>query len=306
MDFIYLPGRKCSIGTSRMHVGNWVVTFLIVHAVNYTCYTLTTTGRYRVFMDPFGCISELTWACYTSEFVILVDWFIGTLSIFGALIVQIFADEVSCLVYQYIYYIKFFMMLRLSALVLILPTGGVTVFFAGVVIFTHLTCVGIVIRILSQIWLFIDSNRDAIAIQWNFHFFAFESVKVHKCVDGDDLKISTCARSRDICPICFDTLLIQSKKLITDSTRMYPRFNGSNKRTRVFGSVAIFRTNCNHSFHRDCLMKWISGKPIRVDLSPTPRDLKQNRDGARCPVCSNGINFKISRFRRNIFQLVFS
>jgi hypothetical protein len=100
--------------------------------------------------------------------------------------------------------------------------------------------------------------------------------------------------SSNLCPICFESLGIATNRSWTSVSRS--RVNASVGRPRVHGKLNIFTTSCNHSFHRDCFMRWISGKPIQVELGSGPRppaDLR--RIGASCPVCAARIKLGLER-----------
>ena len=317
MDFIYLPARNYAFGIPRVHIGTWLMFLLVCHFAYFAAYVMIDKSYIQYIDDPFFCrkqrLSTLQVGCVSSVSVLAIDWFIANLSILIPLIITEMNE--TFLAFHYMSYTKTFLLYRLVFLVFVLPIAGSSILAVIVLVLVHLAVIAMIGKIIFAISVDIDNSNELVAIQFNFtRALGVETVRVHKSVQGSELTMSTtCSRrvenNREICPICFDTLLIlPPSRCLIYSNRVYPRFNLSVNRPRFFGKINLFKTDCNHTFHRNCLMKWISGKPIRVDLSPgssNPTNRKSNkRDGATCPVCAQAICLKISRNFRNIFQFL--
>ena len=290
-----------------------MVLLILCQVVYLMSFIIVDKEYLRPVVDPFQCEihsgSSRSTRCVSPRLAILVDWFIATLSILVPFLTTQLLEEVY-FVYHYMHYMKIFLLYRITTLSWMLPVRGLPMPVVGVLAMSHLCCLALITRLIYALSSQMGQGKNLIAIQFNFGFLTVEIVKVHKSVNGSDLKVSPAIEAgtcTDVCPICYETLLIPSRRCLTDSIRIFPRFNIAATRAKVHGKVDLFVTNCNHCFHRDCLMKWISGKPIRVDLSPGQghRSFPGRSLGATCPVCGRPIHLKMTRRTINFLQLIF-
>ena len=286
---------------------------LLVIQVSYlVSYHVVDSGYISIYHDPFKCEHS----CVSSQLVILLDWFIASVSVVIPLITsELLFEDFVYFSYHYIVFLRLFLVYRILTLTIFLPVSGVpswTLFALGVF---H---IGLILSILRVFYVLLknieQSKSNLIAVQISFTRFGFVSfVKVYRSIEGSSITVSPSlfvsqCQTNEMCPICFESLSIPGSRSSTSLNRR--RVNASVNRPQIHGNLHIFRTQCNHSFHRDCLMKWISGKPIRVELghwgtiSQDPIDMDGRRLGASCPVCGRRVRLKIQRDKRFLLQYI--
>lgn len=139
-------------------------------------------------------------------------------------------------------------------------------------------------------------------------------VFIDRIIRGNDIRVCSSMPSGsfrdDLCSICHDRLLpSHSPKSVSSANS---RVNLSVNRCRIYGPSRLFRTHCGHVFHRECLMKWISEKPIRMrihgDTNETSADTltESTRDQASCPLCKTLIQLRVINEKFNTLYLIAS
>jgi hypothetical protein len=142
--------------------------------------------------------------------------------------------------------------------------------------------------------------------------FTCRLLVIRKCFKGTETRVCASmthlAIQRDICSICHECL--SAYQLRKSSSSAHSRANLSLNRLNVHGSSTLFSTSCGHVFHRDCLMRWVSEKPIRIDLTLNPQvDARLNSsrlpgDQATCPLCKSPIELQVSNHTFYTFRLL--
>ena len=299
MDFVIIPSNRTSFGLPQVKGRSWIRVFALIQVVYLISYNIVDHGYIRFTMDPFGCGDQ----CVSSQLTVLVDWFISSISIIVPLITdELLFEDFVYFSYHYIVFIRLFLLYRVIALTLLLPARGLPPTALAIVSALHLFAIMIILRIFYVLLKEIEKSKSSlIAIQLTFTKLGFVSlVKVYRSIEGSNTAVSppifaSRPASNEVCPICFEPLSIPSNRSTTSLARR--RVNASVNRPHIHGKLQIFTTACNHSFHRDCLMKWISGKPIRVDLGPHPEDPGGDgrRLGASCPICGRKVQLRMER-----------
>lgn len=300
MDFVIMPSTRISVGLPVVKGRSWLGALLLIQVVYLIAYKVVDRG-YLVFVpDLFSCGPSSD--CVTPQFSILIDWFLASISIMVPMITdELLFDDFVYFSYHYIVFIRTFLIYRVLLQVLLLPQDGVRISVVVFMSLAHLLSIIVILRIFYVMLREIEKAKSSlIAIQLTFKLLLRVSiVKVLRSIEGETSSVSppiftTSNLSSNLCPICFEPLGISTNRSWTSVSRS--RVNASVGRPQVHGKLNIFRTSCNHSFHRDCLMRWISGKPIRVELGTDPRPAPDiRRMGASCPVCASRIKLKIER-----------
>jgi hypothetical protein len=298
MDFIIIPSNRTSFGLPQIKGRSWFAVLAIIQVVYLILYHFVGQERARLFNDLFSCRSSRD--CVSSQFVVFVDWFIASISIVVPMITsELLLNESVYFSYHYIYFVRLFLPYRVLALAVLLPIFRVPLWFLGAASLVHLGTLAVMVRIFYVLLKEIERSRSSlIAIQFSFRLLVVINLtKVLRSLDGATVSVSpaifTVSGSTEVCPICFEPLAIASNRSVTSVSRS--RVNASVHRPQIHGKLNIFTTSCNHSFHKDCLMRWISGKPIKVTLGVDSGNEPQDgrRTGASCPVCARGIQLKV-------------
>ena len=309
MDFIIIPSNRTSFGLPQVNGRSWFATLVIIQVFYLVLYHFVSQDRVRLFLDPFGCRTARD--CLTPQFVVVVDWFIASVSIVLPLIMsELLFDESVYFSYHYIYFIRIFLPYRGFALAVLLPVHRVPAWCIVALVAVHLGTIMMMIRIFYVLLKEIEKSRSSlIAIQLSFRLLVIVTlVKVYRSLDGETQTVSPAifavSRSAEVCPICFDPLSIASNRTVTSVSRS--RVNASIHRPQMHGKLNIFTTSCHHAFHKDCLMRWISGKPIKVSLGAEEGPVETRRAGASCPVCGRGIQLKVERSSKYLLEFVWN
>ena len=313
MEFVVIPSNRTSYGVPQVKGRSWIGLLMLVQATYLVGYSVIDRDYLKIVHDPFDCSKN---SCLSPHFAILMDWFISSLSVVLPLITdELLFEDFVYFSYHYIVFIRLFLLYRVSSLALLLPKAGLPSYALTGVLLLHVLMVMIILRIFYVLLKEIEKSKTTlIAIQIMFSKFGLVSlVKVFRSIEGSSKALSppihnTIPPSVEICPICFEALTILGSRS-TNSLRR-TRVNASVNRPQQHGSLHIFSTQCNHAFHRDCLMKWIIGKPIRVDLAQEPdiSDYVDNgrRSGASCPVCGRRVQLRIERETKLVFEYIWN
>jgi len=258
MDFVVIPSNRASFGLPQVKGRSWLGALLLVQVVHLICYQIVGRNQLRLFEDAFGC----AYNCVPPQFVVLIDWFISSVSILVPLITdELLFDDFFYFSYHYIYFNRLFLFYRIVLLALILPWRGIPSWLVGVVSILHFASIVILLRIFYVLLKEIEKSKNTlIAIQLTFRYFIVISlVKVFRTIDGDSISLaptinhSGSSQFADVCPICFEPLCIGSHRNVTSASRS--RVNAAVTRPLAHGKMNVFTTSCHHSFHKDCLMK---------------------------------------------------
>ena len=309
MDVLILPSYQASFGVPKLTTMSWIFSLVLVQGVYFVCYSVTSKEYLRLFSNLFECDSVNH--CLTPEFTLLVDWFIATMSILVAFFTNELSDEVY-FSYHYLYYTKMFLIYRAVLFTIFLPEAGIPLSVLVIITTFHIFTLFCLIRVLYLLFKLVESSKpDLVAIQFSFSIFSIRVVRIFKTISGTDLVVCPSVDSHisqsEICSICYDPLTFPHPR---KSGSISSRTNFSMSRTKVFGNLRLFKTACNHTFHRECIMRWISGKPIRMRLgdSDPPEWEARNSSSQRanCPLCANGIELKISQNKLYLFRILTS
>ena len=307
-----MPSNRLSVGIPEVKGRSWIGALLLMQLVYFIAYKIVDRG-YLDFVPPLlNCKPSAE--CLTSQFSILLDWFIASMSIMIPMITdELLFDDFVYFSYHYIVFVRTFLAFRVVLLIFLLPADGLPVHIVAMISGLHLLAILIILRIFYVLLKEIEKAKASlIAVHITFKFFLrLTVVKVLRSIEGETCSVAppifTASNlSGSLCPICFESLAIATNRSWTSVSRS--RVNASVGRPQVHGKLNIFTTSCNHSFHRDCLMRWISGKPIRVELGssgpqPSP-DLR--RIGASCPVCASHIKLKIERKSKCLLEYLWN
>ena len=302
MDFLILPSYQASFGAPKVTTLSWILSLVLVQGVYFISYSIVSKDYLRLIDNPFTCQQT---TCMTPAVTLLLDWFIATMSVLVAFFTNELLDNLY-FSYHYLHYTKLFLFIRVSLLTLFLPTHGIPAQLLAIITIVHIFIIFSLIRIFYLLFKLVESSKsDLVAIQFSFTPFSVQIVRIFKGISGTDLVVcptTKCHISRsEICTICYDPLSIPVVK------KTLSRTNLSVNRTKVFGNLRLFRTACNHTFHRECIMKWISGKPIRMRLGESVETFRPNQQrGANCPLCARGIELKIDRGNKLLVTMLFS
>jgi hypothetical protein len=310
MDFIIIPSNRTSFGIPEVKGRSWLLMLMVIQLSYLTSYHIVDFGYVRISHDPFQCVEE----CVPSQLVILFDWFIASVSVVIPLITnELLFEDFVYFSYHYIVFLRLFLIYRIVLLTILLPGAGIPSWFLVILSFFHVSLILSLWRVFYVLLKDIEQSKsNLIAVQISFTRLCFVSfVKVYRSIEGSSITLSpplsvSQSQPNETCPICFESLCIPGSRSSTSLDRR--RVNASVNRPHVHGNLHIFKTQCNHSFHRDCLMKWISGKPIRVDLgnwgniSQDLMDIQDRRLGASCPLCGRRVQLKIKRDKRFLLQ----
>ena len=155
-------------------------------------------------------------------------------------------------------------------------------------------------------------RRSTVGFYARVTFFSCRLLVIRKSFNGTQIRVCTSlvneAVGNDMCSICHDCLSVRHSRKSAGSLRS--RANLSLNRTKVYGATTLFYTSCGHVFHQECLMKWVSEKPIRMHIAidpPHQRHINPSRtsgDQASCPLCKSPIELQIADYTFNTFRLL--
>jgi hypothetical protein len=263
MDFIIIPSNRASFGLPQVKGRSWLAILLLVQVVYFTSYQVIGLQRFRLSIDPFMCSED----CIPAHFVLLVDWFGASISILLPMITdELMFDDLVYFSYHYIYFVRLFLIYRVTLLVVSLPSLGIPSWLLGILIVFHFSIVATLVRIFYVLLKEIEKSKQSlIAIHIKFrNLMCVSFVKVLRSIEGNLKSLSPNLSNRtssavfsDVCPICYEVLDGSMRRSITNASKT--RLNMSIGRPQSHGKIDIFTTSCNHSFHRDCLMKVCRG-----------------------------------------------
>ena len=313
MDFVIIPSRRASFGLPQVKGRSWLGVLVLIQLAYGISYQAISYKSFRLSTDPFDCGKD----CVAPLFVLFMDWFIASISILLPMITdELIFDDLVYFSFHYIYFVRLFLLYRVTLLTVLLPIAGVPRLGVALICAVHFLFILVLVRIFYVLLKEIEKSKNTlIAIQLTFRYLVVVSfVKVFRTIEGDSKAVAPCISAKghgqsEMCPICFEGLSVTTQRNVTSASRT--RVNISLARPLTHGKVNVFTTSCNHSFHRDCLMKWISGKPIKVELGigsqfdeSTEFMPDNRRPSASCPVCGRRIQLKIERISHYLFEFI--
>lgn len=234
-------------------------------------------------------------------FVLLCDFILCSSGILLAWLTSVL-DEQSYFANEVVSCMRILYVLNFVCVSVCIPPRGISFGWFVVWVSFQACLITVVFRVFNVLETFlIDIGGSTIGVRVTVRvpIPSIKIVLIRKQINGKDLRLSPSTPSTIFssnCAICHDQLDVCC-------TRAHSTRNLSFMRPRQFGTSRLFQLPCGHTFHKSCVMKWISENPIRLQLGRVPvRDPSSHQ--ARCPLCMCPVELRQDRIRVSFIHLI--